>query len=64
MVRLLVWTVLQEDGEELYDKHVEQWQQLYLQGGIDIEGNLKLVSKHCTTFLYFGVLIDTLDTAY
>ncbi|XP_028165174.1 protein-glucosylgalactosylhydroxylysine glucosidase isoform X1 [Ostrinia furnacalis] len=34
--------VLQEDGEELYQKHVEPWHQLYYQSGFDIEGNLNL----------------------
>ncbi|CAK1602766.1 unnamed protein product [Parnassius mnemosyne] len=34
--------VLQEDGEELFDKHVEQWGRLYHQAGMQIEGNLKL----------------------
>ncbi|CAH2067404.1 unnamed protein product, partial [Iphiclides podalirius] len=34
--------VLQEDGEELYEKHLEQWQRLYQKATIQIEGNLKL----------------------
>lgn len=37
-------TVLQEDGEELFEKHVEEWLKLYQQGGLEIEGNLQLVS--------------------
>lgn len=34
--------VLQEDGEELFQKHVQQWQKLYQQGGMEVEGNLEL----------------------
>ncbi|RVE43011.1 hypothetical protein evm_012323 [Chilo suppressalis] len=34
--------VLQEDGEELFRKHVEPWHKLYYSAGIDIEGNMKL----------------------
>lgn len=38
--------VLNEDGEELYDKHVEQWRALQFNGGheigVEIEGNLEL----------------------
>lgn len=37
-------TVLQEDGEELYRKHVAEWQTIHHQAGMDIEGNLHLVS--------------------
>lgn len=36
-------TVLQEDGDELFEKHVEQWLKLYQQAKINIEGNLQLV---------------------
>ncbi|XP_075992674.1 protein-glucosylgalactosylhydroxylysine glucosidase [Anticarsia gemmatalis] len=42
LARLELVKVLQEDGEELFQKHVEQWRNLYHQGGIDIEGNLEL----------------------
>lgn len=42
--KIHVCTVLQEDGEELYQKHVEEWSQLYRQGGLEVEGNLRLVS--------------------
>lgn len=41
-----MWTVLQEDGEELFEKHVEAWHQLYHQSGLDIQGNLNLVSVY------------------
>ncbi|XP_045486467.1 protein-glucosylgalactosylhydroxylysine glucosidase [Pieris rapae] len=34
--------VLQEDGDELFDKHVEEWQKLYKEAGVELEGNLKL----------------------
>ncbi|XP_053605978.1 protein-glucosylgalactosylhydroxylysine glucosidase [Plodia interpunctella] len=34
--------VLQEDGEKLYDKHVEHWRKLYQHAGMTIDGNLKL----------------------
>lgn len=44
MVKLHTCIVLQEDGEELFQKHVQQWQKLYQQGGMEIEGNLELVS--------------------
>lgn len=39
----IVVSVLQEDGEELYDKHVAEWQKLHQQAHIEIEGNLKVV---------------------
>ncbi|KAH9642784.1 hypothetical protein HF086_010437 [Spodoptera exigua] len=42
MVKLHTCIVLQEDGEVLYQKHVDQWQKLYHQGGMEIEGNLEL----------------------
>lgn len=41
-------TVLQEDGEELFEKHVEEWLKLYQQGGLEIEGNLQLVGIFIT----------------
>ncbi|XP_013201193.2 protein-glucosylgalactosylhydroxylysine glucosidase [Amyelois transitella] len=34
--------VLQEDGEDLYTKHVAHWRKLYQHAGMEIEGNLKL----------------------
>ncbi|XP_032530188.2 protein-glucosylgalactosylhydroxylysine glucosidase [Danaus plexippus] len=34
--------VLQEDGEELFEKHVEMWLKLYTQATMEIEGNLQL----------------------
>ncbi|KAG6457335.1 hypothetical protein O3G_MSEX010241 [Manduca sexta] len=45
--------VLQEDGEKLYEKHVEEWQKLYLEGGIKIEGNLKLAKIVHGIWYYF-----------
>lgn len=54
MVKLHACIVLQEDGEKLFQKHVEQWQQLYQQGGMEIEGNLELVSG-----LYFLSICGT-----
>lgn len=53
VARQEILKVLQEDGEDLYDKHVEQWQRLYLQGGIDIEGNLKLAKVVYGVWYYF-----------
>lgn len=40
---IVICVVLQIDGEELFDKHVEQWQRLYQQAGVHVEGNLKIV---------------------
>ncbi|CAG4943725.1 unnamed protein product [Colias eurytheme] len=34
--------VLQADGDELFDKHVEEWGKLYQEASMEIEGNLKL----------------------
>ncbi|XP_072937087.1 protein-glucosylgalactosylhydroxylysine glucosidase [Epargyreus clarus] len=45
--------ILQEDGEELYDKHVEQWQRLYAQSGMEVEGNLKLAKIVNGIWYYF-----------
>lgn len=44
MVKIHGFIVLQEDGEVLFQKHVEEWRKLYDQGGLDIEGNLDLVN--------------------
>lgn len=59
MVKLHASIVLQEDGEELYKKHVEEWQQLYQQGSMDIEGNLELVSGMWSFDCY--VCLQSLD---
>ncbi|KAJ2953896.1 hypothetical protein O0L34_g1527 [Tuta absoluta] len=45
--------VLQEDGEELYQKHVQQWQQLYEQATLEIEGNLNLAKIVNGIWYYF-----------
>nr|XP_049691823.1 protein-glucosylgalactosylhydroxylysine glucosidase [Helicoverpa armigera] len=45
--------VLQEDGEVLFQKHVEHWEQLYQQGGMDIEGNLELAKIVNGIWYYF-----------
>ncbi|CAG9784083.1 unnamed protein product [Diatraea saccharalis] len=44
--------VLQEDGEELFRKHVEPWHRLYYSAGIDIEGDLQL-SKVTNAIWYY-----------
>lgn len=46
-------TVLQEDGEELYQKHIDEWKKLYYQGGLDIEGNLELAKIVNGIWYYF-----------
>ncbi|XP_028034225.1 protein-glucosylgalactosylhydroxylysine glucosidase [Bombyx mandarina] len=45
--------VLQEDGEELYDKHVAEWQKLHQQAHIEIEGNLKVAKVVNAIWYYF-----------
>ncbi|XP_039765165.1 protein-glucosylgalactosylhydroxylysine glucosidase [Pararge aegeria] len=45
--------ILQEDGEELFEKHVEQWGRLYKQGGLEIEGNLQLAKIVNGIWYYF-----------
>lgn len=47
-----VCIVLQEDGEELFDKHVDQWIKSYQQASMEIGGNLKLVSYYFILLQY------------
>ncbi|XP_059058126.1 protein-glucosylgalactosylhydroxylysine glucosidase isoform X1 [Achroia grisella] len=42
VARQELFAVLQEDGEDLYNKHIDEWRSLYHQAGIHIEGNLQL----------------------
>ncbi|XP_047545214.1 protein-glucosylgalactosylhydroxylysine glucosidase [Vanessa atalanta] len=45
--------ILQEDGEELFEKHVERWVKLYQQGGMEIEGHLELAKIVHGIWYYF-----------
>ncbi|XP_045763177.1 protein-glucosylgalactosylhydroxylysine glucosidase [Maniola jurtina] len=45
--------ILQEDGEELFEKHVDHWGKLYRQGGLEIEGNLQLAKIINGIWYYF-----------
>ncbi|XP_041984111.1 protein-glucosylgalactosylhydroxylysine glucosidase-like isoform X1 [Aricia agestis] len=45
--------VLQEDGEDLYDKHLEAWQKLYSHASMQIEGNLQLAKIVNGIWYYF-----------
>ncbi|CAH0726149.1 unnamed protein product, partial [Brenthis ino] len=45
--------ILQEDGDELFEKHVDQWLKLYQQAKINIEGNLQLAKIVNGIWYYF-----------
>ncbi|CAB3230488.1 unnamed protein product [Arctia plantaginis] len=56
--------VLQEDGEVLFQKHVEEWRKLYDQGGIDIEGNLDLAKIVNGIWYYFLSSLPSEESHY
>ncbi|XP_050670497.1 protein-glucosylgalactosylhydroxylysine glucosidase isoform X1 [Leptidea sinapis] len=54
--------VLQEDGEELFLKHVEQWHRLYQQAGMEIQGNLYLSKIVNGIWYYYLSSLPSEDT--
>ncbi|CAK1544235.1 unnamed protein product [Leptosia nina] len=54
--------VLQEDGEELYDKHVDQWQKLYREASMEIDGNLQLAKIVNGIWYYYLSSLPSIET--